>query len=141
MTVMQQAMICVILYFAKGILSQEMSKGNARGSVSFIYFFFFFFFPWSISLVQMKWQQNSEHWETSHSSLSRLGLSSYKSSLQVLLPVLYNQKAKVEWLLVLHSSWCQKRMCFTHIDERKKKESNAVELDRNLFTKESTNGQ
>lgn len=90
----------------------------------------------------MKWQQSSEHWESSHSSLRHLGLTSWKSSIQVFLLVLHNQKAKAKWILVLHSSWC-KTSCVLHsnTDNMKKKESNAAELDRNLFTKDSTNGQ
>lgn len=134
MTVIQQAMIPLQkeMYVIK--CQKEMPGSLCHLCISF--------FPWSVSLKKMKWQQSSEHWESSHSSLRHLGLTSWKSSIQVFLLVLHNQKAKAKWILVLHSSWC-KTSCVLHsnTDNMKKKESNAAELDRNLFTKDSTNGQ
>lgn len=98
MTVIQQAMIPLQkeLYVRK--CQKEMPGDLCHLCISF--------FPWSISLEKMKWQQSSEHWESTHSSFRHLGLTTWKSSIQVFL-VLHNQKAKAEWILVLHSCWCK----------------------------------
>lgn len=94
-------------------------------------------------LLLSKCNDSRAHWETSHSLLwlGCSGLISCKPSVQVLLHVFCNQRAKAEWLPALHS-FCQNRMCFTQRYKWKEVKRRAMQQswDRTMFTEEIKTG-
>lgn len=115
--VIQQEILCLIFYFLLLFIfsipsTRNCKSGNVKRKCQGMCVIYVLGVFHGLLLLR-KCNDSRLHWETSRSWLGCSGLISCKSSVQVYLNVLCNQRVKAEWLPALHSFWCQKRVCFT----------------------------